>query len=51
MDSFQLQPRNTLPTRETREAKKPLTDIATGKRAWVQDQDIEDFYSNVPCTD
>ena len=52
MDSFQLQPRNLVPTQQTREAKKPLTDVATpGKRAWIHDQDLEEFYSNVPCTD
>jgi len=52
MDSFQLEPRKILPTRETREAKKPTMDVAApSKRAWLVEQDLEDFYSNVPCTD
>jgi len=54
MDSTESQPRKTVPAQPTREAsKKPQTDVATksAKRAWPVAIDLEEFYSNVPCTD
>jgi hypothetical protein len=50
MDRIELQPRKPVPAQPQREVKQPVTDVAR-RTGWLVEKDLEDFYSDVPCTD